>query len=360
MKNLILLLTFIIFSGVTVSAQGFKVKKLSAQTVQNKRNKGAYSATYKAYVTKAYSAEKSLPKKYRTDGTQDYTSNIQSAINKHDVILLPNFPILISDTGLKLRSNQVLLFQPNSLLKLKPTAKNSYNILSLNNISNVKIYFANIEGDKYSHLAKDGQWGFGISIKSSRNINIYSPYIKRTWGDGIYIGQLNNVPSENIFVYNAVIDDVRRNGISITSGRSIDIVNCYIANTHGNSPESGLDIEPNSINDAIENVNIKNLSTYNNKWAGLLFVFEQFKSNKGKSVSINVDGHTDDGSKNAVAFHGYKNTQYNNLSGAINLANTNYRNNSQKTFLYKTSMSKLMLKTADKDLENKFNSFKRK
>jgi hypothetical protein len=360
MKKLLLLISLLIFSGFIVSAQNFNIKKLSAQTVQNKRNKSAYSASYKTYLKTAYATEKSLPKKYKSDGTEDYTSYIQSVINKYDVILLPNFPILISDSGLKLRSNQVLLFQPNSVLKLKPTAKNSYNILSLNNISNVKIYYANIEGDKYSHLAKDGQWGFGISIKSSRNITIYSPYIKKTWGDGIYIGQINNVPSEKILVYNAVIDDVRRNGISITSGRNINVINCYIANTHGNSPESGLDIEPNSINDIIENINIKNLTTFNNKWAGLLMVFEQFKSDKGKDISINVDGHTDNGSKNGVAFHGYKNNVYNNLSGTISLVNTNYLNNTQKSFLYKTNMSKLMLKTGDKDLENKFNSFKRK
>ncbi len=359
MKKLILFI-FVLFCTAIANAQGFSIKKLSQQTINRNLNKGAYSIEYSKYQASAFAVENELPKNFKSDGSVDYTASVQRALNNNDVVILPNFPVLIADRGLVLRSNQVLLFQPNSILKLKPTSKSGYNILSIVNVSNVKVFYANIEGDKYTHLAKDGQWGFGVNIKSSKNIILYSPYIKKTWGDGIYVGQSNNIPSEKIFIYNAVIDDVRRNGISITSAKDIDITNCYIANTNGNSPESGLDIEPNSFNDIIENVNIRNLNTYNNKWSGLLIVLEQFKSNKDKTISINIDGHNDNGSKNAAAFHGYKNSQYNNLSGTISLANTNYRNNSQKTLLYKTNMSKLMLKTSDKALENKFNSFKRK
>ncbi|WP_418359215.1 hypothetical protein [Sphingobacterium detergens] len=360
MKELIII-AIIIFNAINGYAQSFRVKELNQKAISNYRNKSLYLAEYNRYLSNAYSIEKELSIQYKKNSVEDFTDLIQSALDKHNVVVLPNFPIVISDKGLALNNNQVLLFQTNSILKLKPSAKNSYSILSLTNISNVKIFFANIEGDRYEHIGKGGQWGFGIGIKSSNNIYLYSPFIERTWGDGIYIGQLRNEPSENIYIYNSVINEVRRNGVSITSGRNISILNTYIANTNGNSPESGIDLEPNSINDIIENINIKNLTTFNNKWAGMLMVFEKFKSNRNKIVSVNIDGHKDVGSKNAIAFHGYRNDKSaNNLSGTINLKNTDYSTDSKRVFFYQTNLSRLNINTSDKNLKSRFNSFTKK
>lgn len=360
MKNKTFLI-MLLFANLFVNAQAFAVKKLSTETVNNYLNKTTFSNDYNQYSKQAYSIVNDLPKDFQKDQSMDCTSYIQNALNKNSVVILPNFAVRINDKGLNLNSNQVLLFQPNSKLVLIPTAKNSYNMLKISNANNIKIFYANLEGDRDSHLGSDGQWGFGIGIKGSDNIKIYSPYIKNTWGDGIYLGQAGDKASTNIYIANAVIDNVRRNGISIISAKKVDILNSYIANTHGNSPESGIDIEPNTIQDDLDTVNIKNLTTYNNKWAGILLVFEQYKSTQKKTVSINIDGHTDSYSTYGIAFHGFKNdTSANNLDGLINLKNTNYGNNKEKFFFYKSNLSKLNINTSDSTLKTKFNNFKLK
>ena len=358
MKRLIFTL-FLYSVFFSTGAQEFSVKKIPQATICQHLNRENYQVEYNKYRRVAYLAVKSLPKKYTTQGKTDYTMYLQNALDHHDVVLLPNFPIQISDKGLRLNSNQVLLFQPKSKLILKPTAKNNYNMLTVYNINNVKIFYANLEGDRYKHLSKGGQWGFGIGVKSAKDIQIFSPYLKHMWGDGIYIGQLNNTPSNRIVIKNAVIDDVRRNGISITSANVVDVIDSYIANTNGNSPESGLDIEPNSIHDDVKNINIKNLTTYNNKWSGILLVFELFKSKQAKEISINIDGHFDNGSHNGISFHGYKNDKLSkNLRGQITLDNVQYQNNQDKYFFYKTNLSKLNLYTSDQNLRSKFNNLK--
>ncbi|WP_175622846.1 right-handed parallel beta-helix repeat-containing protein [Chryseobacterium schmidteae] len=354
-KKIIILFTLL--NMYFIYAQ-FNVKKLSQQVIDNHRNKNAYIADYSMYKKKAYSAEKMLPQNYKKDGSVDYTQYIQHALDKYNVVLLPNFLIKVNDKGLVLHNNQVLLFQPKSALKLNPTSQKEYSVLGLNNVNKVKIYFANIEGDKYQHLTNVGEWGFGIGIFSSNDISIYSPYIKQTWGDGIYIGQRQNIPSTYIKVYNAVIDDVRRNGMSITSADNVNVVNTYISNTNGTSPESGIDIEPDSMYDVISNINVKNLTTYNNKWAGVLLVFERLKSVETKLISIDIEGHRDDFSQNAIAFHGYLiGENFNNLKGTIKLFNTNYKNNKTKYYFYKTNLSNLKINTSDLNLKTKLKSY---
>ncbi|MBK1897717.1 right-handed parallel beta-helix repeat-containing protein [Chryseobacterium paridis] len=358
MKNKTFLL-IMLFASLFVNAQNFAVKKISPETVNTYLNKTAFSSDYNQYVKQAYSVVSNLPQNFQKDTSMDGTSYIQDALDKHNVVLLPNFTVKINDKGLNLNSNQVLLFQPNSKLVLIPTAKNSYNMLKISSVNNIKIFYANLEGDRDGHLGTDGQWGFGIGIKGSDNIRLYSPYIKNTWGDGIYLGQAGNKASSNIYISNAVIDNVRRNGISIISAKKVDILNSYIANTNGNSPQSGIDIEPNTIEDDLDTVNIKNLTTFNNKWAGILLVFEQYKSSQKKTVSINIDGHTDSYSTYGIAFHGFKNdTQASNLDGLINLTNTKYGNNKDKFYFYKSNLSKLNLNTSDSTLKTKFNNLK--
>ncbi|MEZ7514288.1 right-handed parallel beta-helix repeat-containing protein [Flavobacterium frigidarium] len=355
----IILICFLFSFSLIVKSQEFKLKKMDPETIKSTLNRTIFNKKFLEYKIKAFDVGKNIDSLARAE-KKDLTLIIQNALNQNKVVLLPNYVINVNDGGLLLNSDQILLFQPKTVLRLIPSSKMGYSILKLQNVDNVKIFNANIEGDKYSHLNDLGQWGFGINIKSSNNITIYSPYIKKTWGDGIYIGQIKNRESTGIRIYNAVIDDVRRNGISITSASGVVIKDSYIGNTNGNSPESALDIEPNSIDDIIENIDISNLSTSNNKWAGILIVFEKFKSTIGKDVSIYIDGHKDIGSKNGIAFHGYRNDNFSdNLNGFIEVRKLNYKENSAKYFFYKTNFSSLEIKTNNCELKNQFNNSKK-
>lgn len=258
-----------------------------------------------------------LPRNYVVDGSIDYTSYIQEAINQSDVVFLPDFPVLINDTGLILRSDMKLIFKDKSELFLKPNNKPRYNIISLIDINNVLIYKPKIKGDRNTHLGKNGEWGMGIYIIGSSNITIVDANISNCWGDGIYIGGSSKNSSNLIKLINPVIDNARRNGISITSGTNIQILSPIVSNTNGTLPMFGIDIEPNNSNDLINHIDISNPVTFNNKGGGILIGLNKMIKEKTKDVNISILNHYDEGSEIGFRMGGISNSQNVPVTGKI-------------------------------------------
>lgn len=341
---------------VLLYGQGFSKKTYSVNQISNIIESSLANQIINKYKTQAKSIENYLPKGYSKRGNIDYTIYLQQAINNSKIILMPNFPILINDRGLILNDGQILIFQPNSKLILKPSSKEGYSMIAINNKSNIKIVNANLKGDRESHLGKTGQWGFGISIKGGEDITIVGGQFQDMWGDGIYIGGTKSKVSSKILISNNFINNSRRNGISITSGKSITIEKSTISNSNGHSPESGIDIEPNNISDIIEDINIKNLITSNNKWSGILVVLEKFKGNQLKDVSLNITNHTDNGSDSGIAIHGYRNDKtHKNLHGTIKVSSSKYNNNKrQPIYFYRSNFGNLKIDSDNSNLKSEF------
>lgn len=78
-------------------------------------------------------------------------------------------------------------------------------------------------------------------------------------GDGFYIGG-SGTPnySSNITLRDCIVDNCRRQGISITAAKNVLIDNLHIKNITGTNPQCGIDIEPNIAADLIEQIIIKN------------------------------------------------------------------------------------------------------
>lgn len=159
--------------------------------------------------------------------------------------------------ALKCNSNTNLII--NGKINLKPTSLSNYCIISLNDCTNVKITGDGIiNGDVNEHTGTTGEWGMGINILNSNNIEVNGLSIKNCWGDCVYIG--NN--SYNIVIQNCKLKRARRQGISITYGYNIEIYNCEICDIYGTAPEFAIDIEPNE-NEYAHHINIKNIIVYN-------------------------------------------------------------------------------------------------
>lgn len=270
---------------------------------------------------------KYLPRGYRKDGSVDYLAYLQRGVDENKVIILPNFPILINGAGLKLRSNTKVLFQKNSKLIVEKNSKESYYAMNLDNISNVEIFFAKLEGDRNIHLGLKGEWGMGLFIRSAQDVLIHKCDISDFWGDGIYIGEENGVPCNSINIYGAFLDNNRRNGISIISAKNFTMSNSVISNTNGTSPEYGIDIEPNDSQNRLDGVNFKNIISYNNK-GGLLIALDNLQGNSS-SVNVNVNNFKDFYSKEGVSFYidrGYKAFKR-PIKGKITLKNINLNTN---------------------------------
>lgn len=276
-----------------------------------------------------------LPDGYVTDGTIDYTDFIQKGIDQNDKVILPNFPILVSSKGLTLNDNNVLIFQEKSKLILEPNSLETYEIIRIHNVSNVKVYNPVIEGDRIKHRGRTGQWGMGIAIRSSQDVSILNPVISNCWGDGIYIGQIKYQPSENIVIEGGIIDNNRRNGISVTNVNGLQICNTIVANTNGQSPASGIDIEPNSHKDVINNILIKDIRTFNNQKYGIIISLNKLAGRSKRDVNIDILGHIDDRSAGGLAINrvygDYKTLPF---TGRIKISKSVWQNNRGRTPLY--------------------------
>lgn len=268
----------------------------------------------------------------------DFTSEIQRILNLYRKVILPNYPIYINANGLDIPSNTTLVFQPLSKLVILPNNKSTYELIRIHNVSGVKILNAKLEGDRAKHIGNSGEWGHGISIRGARNVEVRNFEIENFWGDGIYIGGANLKYSDNVVINNGKLDYCRRNGISITSGNSISISNVAISNTMGVAPMFGIDVEPNSNKDVINDIFIKNVITYNNSGGGVALGLN--KLNLGgteKICNLSINNMKDIGSKYGILF-GNINAKNNLISGSLKINNVQLEDNHQP-FILKSNSS---------------------
>lgn len=263
--------------------------------------------------------------------SKENTQLIQRRIQEYSVIIFPDFPVYIDEGGLDVESNRTLIFNKNSELKIMPNSKARYEILRIHNKSNISIFSPKIVGDRNEHTGNEGEWGMGIAIRSSKNVNILNAHITKCWGDGIYVGQLgkNYSPSESISIYRPYLDFNRRNGISITSVKGLELCEPLIANTNGILPMCGIDIEPGNSWEVIEDVNINDAVTYNNSKAGIVVNLSKLSEIRENYSSVNILNHVDENSSVGFYVSGINTSKRagHKLHGSINVKNTHLINN---------------------------------
>ena len=242
----------------------------------------------------------SLPSGYVKDATVDYTNIVQAAILKYPNLVFPNFPILINDSGLNIPSNRTITFLPGSELRLLPSSKSGYNMLSMKDASNIILVAPVLKGDRFQHLGTTGEWGNGIGISGGGNINILSPKVVNMWGDGLYIGVSNGVIPHDISVKDADIQYSRRNGVTIIAVDGLLLESPYVAFTNGTLPMAGIEIEPNFNTEEVKNVVINNPKTEGNLGSGLYFDFGNLMGGGQKKIGVTVNNHVDIKSNIAV------------------------------------------------------------
>ena len=147
-----------------------------------------------------------------------------------------------------------------------------YQIVQIKNKENVKVHGAgSLIGDIESHFGTTGEWGMGIAILDSDNIEIRDLTIMNCWGDCIYIGQVGY--NKESYSQGVVIEDVvckagRRQGMSIISGKDIYVTNSKFIDTGSikfTAPGAGIDIEPNILgNTIVDNIVIDHCEFYGN------------------------------------------------------------------------------------------------
>jgi hypothetical protein len=340
-RSLIVVLAALLFGGNSCTGQTkFDYKSLPKAYQTGDSPEFRKEAT--GLMGKAFDLTSLLPAGYVKDGSVDYTAYLQPGLDKHETVVFPGFPVLVNDKGLQAKSNSNLIFKPGSKLILAPTNKERYEILRITGVENVNVYFPVIVGDREKHQGSTGEWGMGIDIRSSRNIKIVQPKISNCWGDGICIGQLKlkdvradvaSFPTQNISIYYAQLDYNRRNGISVGCVNGLKIIKPVISNSYGTAPMTGIDIEPNSNRDVVDNIDIDDPVTFNNAQHGISVHLSALPGKQPREVNFSIKNHIDDGSQIGFFISGYK-EKYDNLArgvqpltGQIQVSNPVWKNN---------------------------------
>lgn len=208
------------------------------------------------------------------DGITDDTVAINKALEHTNVLNMNAKTYLVSanqETTVAIMAMGKTINGNGATIKIKPVSGEYYSIIKAK--GNTKISNLTIIGERDNHIGTSGEWGRGIYLCNSNYANIENVTIKNCWGDGIYLGSENNDTGENgcanVTITNCIIDNNRRNGISVINCDKFVIDGCTISNTHGINPQTGVDIERNFDNE-ITNGIIKNSTFIDNHFSHIL------------------------------------------------------------------------------------------
>lgn len=175
------------------------------------------------------------------------------------------------------QSNSYIII--NGTINLISTDRTHYNIIGIVDKDNVIIEGnGEIIGDLQTHTGTTGEWGHGILVSGSRNVNVRDLRISYCWGDGLSVSYAEKIltdsglidssytPPKSINITNIKSSFNRRLGISIINGDGIILENSVTEGNgtiNGTSPKAGLDIEPNP-NQSVNNVIVNGCLFYDN------------------------------------------------------------------------------------------------
>jgi polygalacturonase len=186
------------------------------------------------------------------NGVHDDTAAFQAAINSlpstGGTVTVPAGTYLIDAVRtIKLRSLMHLQMAPDAKLVAKPNSAEKYTVLVIYGIHDVEVSGGRIVGERDSHRGTGGEGGHGIRISGGERVTIRDIHVSKGWGDGITVGPRPANPyvySRDIVIANVVCTGNRRNGLSIGSVIGMKVFDSEFSNTHGTSPECGIDVEP--------------------------------------------------------------------------------------------------------------------
>ncbi len=184
--------------------------------------------------------------------------------------------------------NKVIIFEEGVevLAKKNAFSKKGDALLSFRNCQNIQLLGngAKLKMNKIEYT--DGEWRHGISLWNCRDIYIERLLICDSGGDGIFIdGTVSGSYSENIEIREIVATNNKRQGMSIVSAKNVSVHNSIFENTIGTLPGAGVDLEPDSKEDRLEQILFVDCIFRNNDHAGISLSLKQLESDS-RPVSI--------------------------------------------------------------------------
>ena len=244
------------------------------------------------------------------------TEALQKAIQSGaKVLMVPNMGMPWKVDPIFLEGNQEIIFEEGVVVIARKgsflgKSDSLFTSLDKDNII-LRGYGAIFEMRKEDYTKppyEKAEWRHTISLHGSRNIRIYGLTLRRSGGDGIYVGRGSGERTycENIHIKDVIIDENHRQGISVITVQNLLIENTQIINTGGTLPQSGIDFEPNNGDERLIACLVRNTEIRNNRGAGILMNLNNLNS-ASLPVSISVESSTISNNLAALWFMGFRN-----------------------------------------------------
>lgn len=167
-----------------------------------------------------------------------------------------------------------------STLTAKTNDSRGYSVVCFFDVDNAGVSNGTLVGDRDTHTYPSGtgthEYGYGVHAAGSRNIVVDNLDISNFTGDGIMLSpavasvaqESNSTPLNGISITNSIINNNRRQGISIIGALNVEIAYNEIKNTNGTDPQLGIDLE-GEVNWPITGIDIHHNSIHSNAVGGI-------------------------------------------------------------------------------------------
>jgi hypothetical protein len=209
----------------------------------------------------------------------DATTNLRNAFNQTADTLIIDAQAsawIINPIKVTNKSNYTVILQPGVVLRSKTGYTFYQKVLDFSLCSNIKVigYGATIEllRDEY---VDESEFRHCLQLSGVNGGEVYGLLLRNSGGDGLNIapgGVELLTPSRNITVRDCVMDNNKRQGISVTCAENVLIDRCLLQNTNGRPPAAGIDIEPFRPTHIVKNITIRNCNIKNNYGYGVMII----------------------------------------------------------------------------------------
>ena len=241
---------------------------------------------------------------------EDATDGLQAAIRSGaKKVIVPNLGKDWIVRPIQLVSGQEIVFEPGVVITAQ---RGDYrgggdSVLNADNLTNVVIrgYGATVRMQKEDYIVgkvlKDlnwnrwygqyekAEWRMPLAIRGCVNVTVEGLTLRDSGGDGIYVAGGGKLTfSKNIRIKDVLCDNNYRQGISVISVDGLLVEDSQFNNTWGTPPSSGVDLEPDSPHELMQNVVFRNCTFKDNYGDGIEVFLANLRTNP-QPVSILFD-----------------------------------------------------------------------
>ena len=194
---------------------------------------------------------------------------------------------------LRIPSRSHVTFAPGVVLQAVAGFREFQRLINIVDVRDVELSGAGAVLRMNKADYKRSEYRHCIYISGSTNVEINGLTCMDAGGDGVYISGSEKKPfSENITISGVTVKGSTRQGLTIISARKLLVRKSLFAYSSGVMPQSGIDIEPESVGDRLERIQIEENVTEANAGSGIRIGLSKLRATSAP-ISVVIRRHQD-------------------------------------------------------------------